>query len=172
MNNLKKILLGSKHAKQTNTSPLSTITSGGSEHDIAQTSTSSFVVPVSRSSFFRRHRSRHSSGSQLKPSETSPPTTSSVSDHQDAVETPTVGIPLFLPEHPDGTVSELRTVITTTVPKIDVAHVSEGEVSTSNTVTQSVLQGAHNVNFAGATFSVVGGDQINHTGTPRMSCAD
>ena len=78
----------------------------------------------------------------------------------------------ILPEDmdPDGIVSELQTAMAMTVPKMGgIAHISESKVSASNTVTQStsVLQGAHNVNIAGTTFSVVGGDQINYTGTPR-----
>jgi hypothetical protein len=166
MKRLKKIL-GSKHAKQPTTSvmpPSITSRRSESEPDVVQTSISSPVV--SKSSFFRcRCRCRHITDSHLKPPETSASTPSSVSggDHQDAVKiptvesiaaAPTVGMPLP-PEHPE---------IVMTVPKIaDIRHVSaEGEVHASNTATQSVLQGAHNVNLADATLNIVGGDQINH----------
>jgi hypothetical protein len=169
MKRLKKIL-GSKHAKQPTTPPSITSRGSESEPDVVQTSISSPVV--SKSSFFRcRCRCRHITDSHLKPPETSASTPSSVSDHQDAVKIPTVEsiaaaptVGMHLPpEHPE---------IVMTVPKIaDIPHISaEGEVHASNTATQSVLQGAHNVNLADATLNIVGGDQINYAGTLRMSC--
>ena len=174
MKRLKKIL-GSKHAKQPITSamPPSVITSQGSESEPTSISSST----ISKRSFFRRRR--RNSDSHLKPPETSASAPSSVGDHRDTINiptvesiavAPTVGIPLP-PEHPDETGSESQAAIVTTVPKIaDIPRISEGEVHPSNTATQSVLQGAYNVNLADATLIVVGGDQINYAGTHRTSC--
>ena len=114
--------------------------------------------------------------SQPKSSEVAALTTSGVSDLQGTVKTPTVesitlALTVSIPSPPDETVSELQATIATTVPKIaGIADISEGEVFGSNAVTQSVLQGAHDVNVADATLNIVGGDQINYAGTPRMLC--